>query len=107
MSQNDFNAHDLRGLTLEEQIAKCHAMAAEAEGFAAVNHDNRDGYMELAAKWSQLAEEMGRALYSREAEVSVVLPLLKAEYAVGLKGARWKTIWTPPPAVSNAPKKCA
>jgi len=43
-------------------------MAAEAEGFAAVNHDNQDGYMDLAAKWSQLTEEMKRALHSREAE---------------------------------------
>ena len=68
MWQDDSNPHDFRGLTLEEQIAKCHAMAAEAEGFAAVNHDNQDGYMALAAKWSQLAEEMTRALHSRETE---------------------------------------
>ena len=67
MSQDDFNPNDFRGLTLEEQISKCHAMAAE--GFAAVNSDTRDGYMELAAKWSQLAEEMKHALYSREADV--------------------------------------
>jgi hypothetical protein len=68
MSQDDFNHHDFRGLTLEEQIAKCHVMAAEAEGFAAVNHENQDGYRDLAAKWSQLAEEMTRALHSREAD---------------------------------------
>ena len=68
MWQDDSNPHDFRGLTLEEQIAKCHAMAAEAEGFAAVNLDNRDRYMDLAAKWSQLAEEMTRALHSRESE---------------------------------------
>ena len=70
MSQDNFSPHDFRGLTLEEQIAKCHAMAAEAEGFAAVNPDTRDACMDLAEKWSQLADEMGRALYSREAERS-------------------------------------
>jgi len=68
MSQDHVDPSDFRGLTLEEQISKCHAMAAEAEGFAAVNPDTRDGYMELAAKWSQLAEEMTRALHSRESE---------------------------------------
>lgn len=69
MSQDDFNSNDFRDLTLEEQISKWHAMAAEAEGFAAVNPDTRDGYMDLAAKWCQLAEEMKRALYSRERDV--------------------------------------
>ena len=69
MSQDDFNPHDFRGLTLEEQIAKCHAMSAEAEGFAAVSDpDKRDVYLDLAAKWSQLAEDIGHALYSRDAE---------------------------------------
>ena len=69
MSREDFEPVQFRGLTLEEQTAKCHAMAAEAEGFAAVNPDTRDGYMDLAAKWSQLAEEMTRALHFRETEI--------------------------------------
>jgi hypothetical protein len=69
MSRDDFNPNGFRGLTLEEQIAKCHAMAAEAEGFTAMNPNARDGYMDLAAKWSQLAEEMKHALHSREGNV--------------------------------------
>ncbi len=69
MSPLDFEPAQFRGLTLEEQIAKCHAMAAEAEGFAAVSYDTRDEYMDLAAQWSQLAEEMARALHSRESDV--------------------------------------
>jgi len=69
MSQDDFNPDVFRGLTLEEQINKCHAMAADAEGFAAVNSDAREGYLDLAARWSQLAEEMKHALYSREGDV--------------------------------------
>jgi len=69
MSRYDVDANDFRGLTLEEQISKCHAMAAEAEGFAAVNPDKYDDYMEFAAKCSELAEEMKHALYSREGDV--------------------------------------
>ena len=69
MSRYDVDPNDFRGLTLEEQISKCHAMAAEAESFAAVNPHARDGYMDLAARWSQLAEEMKHALYSREGDV--------------------------------------
>lgn len=69
MSQDDFNPDVFRGLTLEEQISKCHAMAADAESFAAVNPDARDGYMDLATRWSQLAEEIKHALYSREGDV--------------------------------------
>lgn len=59
MMQDVIEPTDFRGLTLEEQISKCNAMAVEAESFAAVNPEKRDGYLELAAKWSQLAEEMG------------------------------------------------
>jgi hypothetical protein len=69
MSRDDFEPVQFRGLTLEEQIAKCHVMAAEAEGFAALNSDKRDEYLDLGAKWSQLAEEMSRVLHSREADV--------------------------------------
>jgi len=68
MMQDDFDPTDFRGLTLAEQISKCNAKAAEAESFAAVNAENRDAYLALAAKWSLLAEEMGHALHSRESE---------------------------------------
>ena len=64
----DFEIDSFRGLTLEEQIAKCHALAQEADSFAAVRPDERDQYLHLAAKWSDLAEEMERALSAREAE---------------------------------------
>ena len=40
---DDFNPHHFRGLTLEEQITKCHAMAAEAEGFAVCNMQSGAG----------------------------------------------------------------
>jgi len=65
MPDNDFALTQFRGLNLEEQISKCHLMAAEAEGFAAVNPDKRDQYLDLAARWSELAEEMQQALGAR------------------------------------------
>ena len=68
MTLGDFEPAQFRGLTLEEQIAKCHAMAAEAESFAAVSHGDQDKYLDLAAKWSDLAEEMERALIARQAD---------------------------------------
>ena len=39
----------------EEQIAMCRAMAAEAERFAAERAKDRNQYLALAAKWSDLA----------------------------------------------------
>lgn len=62
------NPESFRGLTLDEQIAKCQALAQEAERFAAVCPDERDHYLHLAAEWSNLAEEMERAVSSRDAE---------------------------------------
>jgi hypothetical protein len=43
-------------------------LAQEADSFAAVRPDERDQHLHLAAKWSDLAEEMERALSAREAE---------------------------------------
>ena len=54
-----------RRLSLEKKIGKCHEMAAEAESSAAVNPDKRDWYLELAADWSELAEETEIALVKR------------------------------------------
>jgi len=68
MAQDDFEPVQFRGLTLEEQIAKCRVMAAEAESFAAVHAGDRDQYLELAAKWCNLAAEMEQVLHSRESE---------------------------------------
>jgi hypothetical protein len=56
---------EFRRLTLEERIGKCQVMAAEAESSAAVNPDKRDWYLELAADWSELAEETEIALIKR------------------------------------------
>ena len=66
MSQHDDSEPaSFRGLTLEEQISKCHMLAAEAERAAVVNPGERDKYLDLAAKWSDLAEEMQNAQDSR------------------------------------------
>ena len=54
----DFEPDNFLGLTSEEKISKCYAMAAEAERFAAKNTDQQREYLSLAARWYELAEEM-------------------------------------------------
>ena len=56
--KDDFEPSSFEGLSTEERIGKCHAMAADAERRAAANRDARAEYLVLAEKWYELAEEM-------------------------------------------------
>ena len=63
-----FIAPEFLGLTLKEQIEKCRAMAAEAKSLAAgASAENREAYLNLDAKWSELADEMERQLAAKPA----------------------------------------
>ena len=58
-SDLDYSSIDFRGLSQKEQIAKCRAMAREAEGFASSANDEKHAeYSDLAMRWSTLADEM-------------------------------------------------
>jgi len=53
------DAAEFMSLSLDQRVAKCRAMAAEAERFAATAEDHmRDAYLDLATKWSELGDEM-------------------------------------------------
>ena len=46
-------------LSLDQRVAKCRAMAAEAERLAvSAGGDVRTSYLGLASKWSELAHEL-------------------------------------------------
>ena len=58
----EFDSAEFIGLTNTARIAKCRAFAAEAERLALdANGGAREGYLELAKKWSDLADEMAAA----------------------------------------------
>jgi hypothetical protein len=55
----ELDAVEFLSLSREQRIAKCRDMAAEAESLAARNSGHlRACYLELAEKWSELADEM-------------------------------------------------
>ena len=67
MHRLDFSSSEFVSLTLEERIGRCRAMAAEAQSLAASGIGQwRDAYLDLAAKWSDLADEMQRVLKTDE-----------------------------------------
>ena len=49
---------NFRNLTREQRILKCRSMAADAERLASKSQDHCPHYLDLAAKWMQLAQEM-------------------------------------------------
>jgi hypothetical protein len=50
---------EFMSLSRMERVAKCREMAAEATRLAAAaDRDMRNSYLELAKKWSELADEM-------------------------------------------------
>ena len=55
----EFEAGGFINLSREQRIAKCREMAIEAERLAdGKNSDVRASYLDLARKWSDLADEM-------------------------------------------------
>ena len=53
-------------VTLEQQIAKCREMSRAAENLAAIRGgENRQVYLHLARRWSELADEMQFADWPR------------------------------------------
>ena len=53
------DAAEFSNLSLDQRIAKCREMAAEAERFATTADDHmRDKYLDLATKWLELGDEM-------------------------------------------------
>jgi hypothetical protein len=57
----DFDAGGFINLSREQRIAKCREMAVEAERLASgKSSEMRASYLDLARKWSDLADEMQR-----------------------------------------------
>ena len=55
----EFNVEGFINLSREQRIAKCREMATEAERLAAgKSSEVRTSYLDLAQKWSELADEM-------------------------------------------------
>ena len=55
----NFRCDEFGGLSIKDQIRKCHAMAVQAQHLAAqADRDMRESYLDLAQKWSELAAEM-------------------------------------------------
>jgi len=55
----DFDAGEFINLSREQRIVKCREMAIEAERLAGgKNSEMRASYLDLARKWSDLADEM-------------------------------------------------
>jgi hypothetical protein len=64
MHRLDFSSSEFVSLTLEERIGRCRAMAAEAQSLAASGiGQGRDAYLDLATKWTALADEMQRGAH--------------------------------------------
>jgi hypothetical protein len=58
----EFNPAEFLAATNEERAAKCREFAAEAERLGrAANDEGRDGYVDLARRWSELADEIEAA----------------------------------------------
>ena len=58
----EFNPAEFLSATNGERVAKCREFAAEAERLArAANGDGREGYVDLARRWSELADEIEAA----------------------------------------------
>ncbi len=57
----EFDAGGFINLSREQRIAKCREMAIEAERLASgKSSEMRASYLDLARKWSDLADEMQR-----------------------------------------------
>ena len=55
----EFNSAEFFASSQRERVSKCRAFAAEAERLGHAAHgEARDGYFDLAKKWSALADEM-------------------------------------------------
>jgi hypothetical protein len=55
----DFGRADFRGLSQEDQIARCREMAIKAIRLASnASAEKRDQYIDLATRWCALAAEM-------------------------------------------------
>ena len=66
----EFSSAEFLGSTPQERVAKCRAFAAEAECLArAANGDTRDGYLDLAKEWIELADEIEAAEHLEPARV--------------------------------------
>jgi len=64
MYRQDFSSSEFLSLTPEDRIGRCRAMAAESQSLAAsAIGDVRDAYLDLAAKWTALADEMQRGAH--------------------------------------------
>ena len=58
----EFNPAEFLGATNGERAAKCREFAAEAERLSRTAiGDGREGYVDLARRWSELADEMEAA----------------------------------------------
>ena len=60
MLRLDFSSGEFLSLTPEERVSRCREMAAEAQSLAG-GSKLRDAYLDLAGKWTTLADEMQRA----------------------------------------------
>jgi hypothetical protein len=58
---DDFSPDIFWAATTKERVATCRRMAAAAESLAAGSQDKREEYLDLAARWYQLADEIERA----------------------------------------------
>ena len=55
----EFQRNQFAGLSTDDQVQKCRAMAVEARNLAAsADRDMRNGYLDLACRWDALADEM-------------------------------------------------
>ena len=55
----EFNSAEFFGSDHKQRTVQCRAFAAEAERLARLaSGESRDGYFDLAKKWSALADEM-------------------------------------------------
>ena len=58
----EFNPAEFLGATNGERVAKCREFAAEAERLAhTAIGDGREGYVDLARRWLELADEIEAA----------------------------------------------
>ena len=61
----DYSSADFGALSHKERVMKCRQMAEEATRLAANGSDKQEDYCSLAARWSELADEMENAETSK------------------------------------------
>jgi hypothetical protein len=63
----DLRIADFRGLSTEQQLAKCREMRGEAERLASNGSDRfRGQYSDLARRWTDLANDIAHSLVAHK-----------------------------------------